>query len=112
MHLSKSHKKPMYMVDKANSWSLSSFQKMPSLREVSLMSWMLWQNNAMCSDLGELLERSCMGWEQSSLNSSVDPLPRVWPLNHNQLPIWIMPRLAISQFHSARLRLYSSRNIL
>lgn len=66
----KSHLNPMYTVEVSKGWSLLRSQGIPSVSDTSSMSCRLYVKRRSCGERGELFDRSLMGLEQSSLNSS------------------------------------------
>ena len=74
------------------------------------MSHMLYVNRSSCSERGETVEWSVIGFAQFSLNSSKRLSSEVWPANQERLPdCFRPPELAICLAQTVRERLYSSR---
>lgn len=100
----------MYMVDGPNGWSLLVSHGIPRGEEAASMSCRLYVKRASWADLADCDDKSLMGREQSSLNSSWRPLQISDPVNQMRLPPRFMPSLAMmSLCHWFRAALYWGR---
>jgi len=92
----------MYVVVGPNGWSFDVSHGMPRISDNLSMSVKLYEKVALCLQRGEMCDKSCMGAEQSSLNSSVLPSAVAWPSNHMRPPFRCGPPVNICWCHPLR----------